>query len=117
MSVLLVTHDLGVVAETCDDVVVMYAGEVVERGRATDVLADPQHPYTERLLHARPQLDGWGQRLTSIPGRVPPAESDRQGCSFMPRCPLAADACAAPQALIEIADGRHARCWRAGVAS
>ena len=113
MSVLLVTHDLGVVAETCDDVVVMYAGEVVERGPAGAVLADPQHPYTERLLHARPRLDGWGERLASIPGRVPPAEAERTGCAFMPRCPLATDACAEPQALLETPGDRRARCWRA----
>ena len=113
MSVVLVTHDLGVVAETCDDVVVMYAGEVVERGATATVLDDPRHPYTERLLEARPRLDGWGQRLASIPGRVPPAETDRTGCAFMPRCPRATDACAAPQALIETPGGRRARCWRA----
>ncbi len=117
MSVLLVTHDLGVVAETCDDVVVMYAGEVVERGPAADVLADPRHPYTQRLLVARPRIDGWGERLASIPGRVPPAEATRSGCAFMPRCPFAADECSAPQALVTTAPGRVARCWRAEGAS
>jgi len=117
MSVLLVTHDLGVVAETCDDVVVMYAGEVVERGRTADVLADPEHPYTERLLHARPRLDGWGERLASIPGRVPPAEAKRTGCAFMPRCPRAAEGCEQPQLLLGVGPGHDARCWRAGATS
>jgi peptide/nickel transport system ATP-binding protein len=116
MSVVLVTHDLGVVAETCDDVVVMYAGEIVEQGPAAAVLGDPEHPYTDRLLQARPRLDGWGQQLTSIPGRVPPPERARSGCAFMPRCHRAAAACASPQQLLVTADGRRARCWRAGEA-
>jgi oligopeptide/dipeptide ABC transporter ATP-binding protein len=115
MSVLLVTHDLGVVAEVCDDVVVMYAGEVVEAGPAADVLADPRHPYTQRLLDARPDLDGWGRRLTAIPGRVPPADSDIVGCAFMPRCEYAGLGCEGDQQLVGVPDcaERSVRCWRA----
>ncbi len=91
MSVLLVTHDLAVVAETCDDVVVMYAGEVVETGTTAEVISNPLHPYTRRLLTARPQADGWGARLTPIPGRVPPATDERRGCAFLNRCDSSGD--------------------------
>jgi oligopeptide/dipeptide ABC transporter ATP-binding protein len=113
MSVLLVTHDLAVVADTCDDVVVMYAGEVVERGTVDQVINDPLHPYTRRLLASRPQADAWGERLTAIPGRVPPATEERTGCAFRNRCDSVGAGCELPQLLDEWPDGRSARCCRA----
>jgi peptide/nickel transport system ATP-binding protein len=113
MSVLLVTHDLGVVAQTCDDVAVMYAGEVVETGTVQEVLSDPKHPYTQRLLEARPRLDGWGQRLESIPGRVPSSSLSPSGCLFRERCHDATDLCTQTQELVQLGPGRSARCWQA----
>jgi oligopeptide/dipeptide ABC transporter ATP-binding protein len=115
MSVLLVTHDLAVVAETCDDVVVMYAGEVVERGTTGEVINDPLHPYTRRLLASRPKTDGWGERLASIPGRVPPATEERTGCAFRNRCDAAGAGCELVQTLDAWAGGRYVRCCRARV--
>ncbi|MFT3853426.1 MAG: ABC transporter ATP-binding protein [Ilumatobacteraceae bacterium] len=113
MAVLLVTHDLAVVAESCDDVVVMYAGEVVETGTTAEVIGDPRHPYTRRLLAARPRAGGWGHRLTPIPGRVPSATAERQGCAFRNRCDAAGPGCELPQALDDLAGGRRVRCCRA----
>ena len=112
MSVLFVTHDLGVVAETCDRMVTMYAGRVVEKGPVDRVLAEPGHPYTAGLLAALPSPDTRGQRLVTIPGRVPPPGSETTGCVFAPRCPHRQDICEQPQPLIQIADGRLARCVR-----
>ena len=113
MAVLLITHDLGVVAEVCDRVVVMYAGQVVETGTVHQIFKDPQHPYTRGLLDSLPSVDDPGQRLRSIPGTVPNPIAWPPGCRFRARCPLAAQGCEEPQELIEI-DGpaRAARCWR-----
>lgn len=116
MGVVLITHDLGVVAQVCDDIVVMYAGEVVERGITVDVLHAPQHPYTQRLLEARPRLSGWGEKLDSIPGRVPPAWQEPEGCLFLPRCRDAIEGCQEPQHLTSTAPDRSVRCWRAAAA-
>ncbi|VTU40085.1 Stage 0 sporulation protein KD [Variovorax sp. PBS-H4] len=100
MSILLITHDLGVVADACDRVAVMYAGQMVETGPVRDVLARPRHPYTAALLAAMPKGGAGGATLATIPGRVPPAWAWPQGCRFHPRCPRAIDACtAAPVAL------------------
>jgi oligopeptide/dipeptide ABC transporter ATP-binding protein len=92
-AILLITHDLGVVAETCDDVAVMYAGRIVERARADVLFARPLHPYTIGLLAARPDLDAVrGDRRTplrTIPGMVPPPQAFPSGCRFHPRCAYA----------------------------
>ncbi len=91
MAVLMITHDLGVVAETCDRVAVMYAGEIVEEGPAEEIFANPSHPYTYALLESIPTEDK--QRLTPIEGNVPDLIDMPEGCNFAPRCPWATDEC------------------------
>jgi oligopeptide/dipeptide ABC transporter ATP-binding protein len=117
MSILLITHHLGIVAEFADRVAVMYAGQVVEQGRAENLLARPRHPYTRALLKAVPQLGGEGGRLDGIPGQVPAAGAWPSGCRFHPRCREAREDCPrlAP-ALTEVAPGEAVRCpwWQAG---
>ena len=114
MAVLLITHDLGVVAEVCDRVVVMYAGQVVETGSVFDVFRGPAHPYTRGLLASLPTVDRPGRRLVPIGGAVPSPFAFATGCRFGDRCPLAGAECATPQAMVTLgADGRAARCWRA----
>ena len=117
MSIILITHDLGVVAEMADEVAVMYAGRVVERAAARALFEDPQHPYTLGLLGSVPRLDEERDRLLAIEGVVPPPFALPQGCRFHPRCPFAAAACrAAPgPALAEVAPGHLAACLRAPV--
>ena len=114
MAVLLITHDLGVVAEVCDRVVVMYAGQVVETGDVHEIFADPKHPYTRGLLESLPSVDNPGQRLKSIPGTVPNPIAWPEGCRFMARCPLAGEGCERPQDLVDAGAGRLVRCWRVG---
>ncbi len=112
MAVLFVTHDLGVVSETCDRMITMYAGRIVERGPVAEVLAAPGHPYTAGLLAALPSPESRGGRLATIPGRVPPPGSAVDGCVFRPRCPFAADECTRPQALLPLTETREVRCIR-----
>jgi peptide/nickel transport system ATP-binding protein/oligopeptide transport system ATP-binding protein len=111
MSILLITHDLGVVAETCDDVVVMYAGRVVERGPVEQVFTSPQHPYTEALLQSIPLL-GMTQLepLHVIRGTVPSPLSWPPGCRFQPRCDYAFDRCLEYPPLITVGVQQSA-CW------
>jgi len=92
-AIVLITHDLGVVAEVADDVVVMYAGRVVERGPVQEIFAEPQHPYTVGLLGSIPRLDTEQQRLASIEGQVPSPMQLGSGCSFAERCPFSDAAC------------------------
>jgi oligopeptide/dipeptide ABC transporter ATP-binding protein len=96
MSVLLITHDLGVVADACDRLAVMYAGEVVEVGGVRETFEQPRHPYTAALLAAMPRGEGSNKALATIPGRVPPAWDWPQGCRFHPRCAHAAPQCSQP---------------------
>ena len=112
MSVLLITHDLGVVAETCDEVVVMYAGRVVEQAAAPALFAAPHHHYTAGLLRSVPSLDDEvGERLTEIPGVVPPLSALPPGCKFQDRCPAVQDRCRAEEPELEaIEPGRLVRC-------
>ena len=112
-AVLLITHDLGVVADHADDVVVMYAGRIAERASTTSLFTNPQHPYTIGLLGARPRLEGGAPRLASIAGTVPDMLHAPPGCRFAPRCPFVEARCAAPPPLTEITPGHHAACWRA----
>jgi oligopeptide/dipeptide ABC transporter ATP-binding protein len=121
MGVMLVTHDLGVVAGSCDDVVVMYAGRVVERAPTAALFADPQHPYTIGLMAAVPRLDGAapeadGDGLATIPGAVPPPWARIDGCAFASRCPLADARCRAERPPLRALSADHAvACWRAPV--
>jgi peptide/nickel transport system ATP-binding protein len=93
MAMIFVTHDLGVIADVADDVVVMYAGQIVEQRSAPDLFAHPRHPYTEALLHSIPQLASPGQPLHTIPGLVPRPDQFPAGCRFAPRCAYAEEAC------------------------
>jgi oligopeptide/dipeptide ABC transporter ATP-binding protein len=104
MAMILITHDMGVVAEVCDDVAIMYAGQIVEQASALDLFERPEHPYTEALLGALPQLEGEEQairegRLTAIPGRPPDLVDPPDACRFGPRCPYAhnGDSCTTVQ--------------------
>ena len=113
MAVLLITHDLGVVAGSADRVIVMYAGQVVETATTRQLFAAPRHPYTEGLLASIPRLDEERERLHSIPGSVPPATAWPAGCRFHPRCPYAWDKCRTeePPLLDTGTAGHSARCW------
>ena len=93
MAMLLITHDLGVVAEVCEDVAVMYAGRIVEKGTADDVYNHMRHPYTEGLFDSLPNLKQRGEQLVPIRGLMPDPSDLPPGCSFAPRCPYATEAC------------------------
>jgi oligopeptide/dipeptide ABC transporter ATP-binding protein len=109
-AVLLITHDLGVVAQFCARVAVMYAGQIVEDGRVLDVFDRPQHPYTKMLLAAHPAARAVGGRLATIPGSVPAPGERPDGCPFRPRCPEAVDACREDPPWTPLDDGRYVRC-------
>ncbi|TXK81432.1 ABC transporter ATP-binding protein [Paenibacillus sp. N3.4] len=114
MGMLLITHDLGVVAEMCDRVVVMYAGRVVEEASVKDLFETPQHPYTKGLIQSVPKLRQKVRRLDSIPGNVPDLTAMPQGCKFAPRCRDVRDRCLTqePELLpIEGQSERKSRCW------
>jgi oligopeptide/dipeptide ABC transporter ATP-binding protein len=113
MSVVLITHDLGIVAERCDRVAVMYAGQVVETGPTRSVVAAPSHPYTRGLLRSMPRLSHLDEPLRPIDGQVPDPSRLPAGCRFQPRCASAVDACADPVPLRRLGAGRAARCVRA----
>jgi peptide/nickel transport system ATP-binding protein len=113
-AIILITHDLGVVAEMADDVAVMYAGQIVERAPVATLFARPEHPYTVGLLGSIPRLDEKREHLPSIEGRVPDMTQPPAGCRFAARCPFVEPACRAEvPALIEVAPGHLSRCRRA----
>ena len=113
MAILFVTHDLGVVASVCDDVSVMYAGQVVEQASIDEFFAHPRHPYSEGLLRSMPHSVPKGERLRMIPGTVPIPSRFPTSCRFAGRCPYAQEACsAAPIPLEHLDDGRVVRCIR-----
>ena len=108
MSVILITHDLGVIAETCDEVVVMYAGRVAERGSVYDIFDHPSHPYTRGLLESIPRLDTVPKsRLNVIEGIVPGLLDLPAGCRFQNRCPHLGDGCDSAKATLEVVAGNH----------
>ena len=114
MAMVLISHDLGVVAENCDRVAVMYAGRIVEQAPANQLFADPVHPYAQGLIGALPPLDGPRRRFTAIPGTVPDPAHMPSGCAFAPRCALAAEPCGlAVPSLAPIANDRVVACIRA----
>ena len=113
-AIILITHDLGVIAELADDVIVMYAGKVVERCAAERLFAEPQHPYTIGLLGSIPRLHLAQARLSAIEGVVPDPVAFPQGCRFHPRCPFAVDKCRTEvPPLIKVSENHEAACWRA----
>jgi len=113
-AIILITHDLGVVAEMADDVAVMYAGQIVERAPVDALFARPEHPYTVGLLGSIPKIDQKRERLPSIEGRVPDMAHPPAGCRFAARCPFVEPACReAVPPLVEVAAGHLSRCRRA----
>ena len=111
LALILISHDLGVLAETCDRIAVMYAGRVVEMGSVESVYGGPQHPYTKRLLESLPVIGGRRGLAAPIPGGPPDPGEPPPGCRFHPRCPYAADRCRAEDpALREVGSGHAAAC-------
>lgn len=111
-SVLFITHDLGVVSELCDTVIVMYAGQIVEKAPVDELFADPKHPYSEGLLHAIPRITKERKPLLTIEGAVPNPTERIEGCTFWPRCPHASEICKraeAPQK--QLTGERSVKCW------
>jgi peptide/nickel transport system ATP-binding protein len=113
-AIILITHDLGVVAELADEVAVMYAGRIVERASVAKLFAEPQHPYTVGLLGSIPRLDLEQEQLPAIEGLVPNPLDRIGGCRFHPRCPFAIDRCRAEAPpLLALGYGHVSACWRA----
>lgn len=110
-SIILISHDLGVVAGLCSRVMVMYAGQIVESASVGELYAHPQHPYTWGLLHSLPRLDRGSSRLESIAGQPPDLLSPPPGCTYMPRCRYAMEVCKQAPPLISVGTERQCRCW------
>jgi oligopeptide/dipeptide ABC transporter ATP-binding protein len=111
MAVLLITHDLGIVAGRADRVAVMYAGQIVEEATTAALFAKPMHPYTQGLFGSIPRLAGPVERLRPIPGTVPSPTAWPAGCRFRPRCPHAFEPCGREPELREVGPGQRMRCW------
>lgn len=115
MAMLLVSHDLGVIAQNCDRVSIMYAGRLVEEGTVEQIFTAPIHPYTEGLLHSLPSIDGVWHRLPSLPGNVPTITSMPTGCRYNPRCPVSIDRCSVDAPMLkEIQEKHSVACWVKG---
>ena len=113
MSILLITHNFGIVAEVCDRVSVMYAGKVVETGDTLSIFKDPRHPYTRGLIGSIPRSGTRGEYLTTIPGAPPRLYEREAACAYRPRCPEACEACATQPGPVPCGPGHVARCHRA----
>ena len=114
MSLWLISHDIGLIAQTCDRVLVMYAGQIVEEATARELFARPAHPYTQMLLRCVPQVDVAKEELGSIAGQVPAYYGEMVGCRFAPRCPYATEACRSTQPMCDVDQAHRVRCCRAG---
>jgi len=114
-AVMLITHDMGVIAETADRVAVMYAGRIVEIGRVADVIHRPRHPYTVGLMGSIPSIGATVERLTQIDGSMPRLDAVPSGCAFHPRCPRAIERCSRERPELEPSGTTRAACWLAGV--
>jgi oligopeptide/dipeptide ABC transporter ATP-binding protein len=112
MAILLITHDLGVVAELADEVVVMYAGKVIEHAASDELFANPRHPYTLGLFASLPRVDRKKSRLQAIEGSVPAATRFPPGCRFRERCRWAVAQCHQEPPLVEIGNGHQVACWK-----
>ncbi len=112
-AMILITHDLGVVAEMADKVAVMYAGRIVEMGPAAQIFEDPQHPYTIGLMSSMPALGERTERLVTIPGVVPQANHMPAGCRFAERCPFADATCMKTPPMQDVSTNHHVACWHA----
>jgi oligopeptide/dipeptide ABC transporter ATP-binding protein len=110
-AVLLITHDIGVIAEMSDDVIVMYGGKIMERGSVNQIIREPKHPYTKGLLASIPSIGMKGQRLNVIAGAVPNPLNMPPGCPFAPRCPYVMDICTTMPELKTLEDSRQVFCW------
>ena len=116
MAMLIITHDLGVIAEIADEVVVMYAGKIVESAPVDALFADPQHPYTIGLLGSIPRIEVDRERLSTIEGSVPSPNNQPKGCRFAPRCPFADSRChLEPPPLRDLGPEHRVACWKAPV--
>ena len=112
LSMILISHDLSVMAETCDEVAIMYGGKIMEVGKTLDVFTDPKHPYTQGLVAAFPDIRGQRAMPASIPGDVPSLIKPPSGCVFHPRCKFAFDRCITTEpALAEVTPGRRTACF------
>jgi peptide/nickel transport system ATP-binding protein len=114
LAIIVISHDLGVVARLCHRVAIMYGGKIVEEGPAQAVFETPAHPYTMGLLRSTPRIDDRLERLISIEGSPPDLLTPPPGCPFEPRCPIAIAKCLEPPALSNSSPGRSVACWRAG---
>lgn len=112
MSIMMITHNLGVVSRMCDEVAVMYLGKIVEHAQVRALFHNPAHPYTQGLLNSIPKLGGRRERLEPIKGVVPDPRAIPPGCSFRERCPVAMEQCAQDPPVIEIEEKHSVRCWR-----
>lgn len=114
-STIVITHDLSILYQVADTILVMYAGKLVEKGSAAEITEDPRHPYTRLLIASLPEVGVRFEerRLTGIAGRPPSLLRPPTGCRFRARCPLATEECAEEPPFVELAPGRHAACWKA----
>jgi oligopeptide/dipeptide ABC transporter ATP-binding protein len=111
-SIMLITHDLGVIAQMVERVLVFYAGQIVERAQISDLFNNPKHPYTEGLIRSIPQVGKKKKRLDTIPGMVPSPFDFPQGCRFAPRCEKSLDICKKERPYeVDVGEGHRARCW------
>jgi len=113
ISIMLLTHDLGVISEIADAIAVMYAGEIVELGPSDLIYSSPKHPYTKGLMAAAPRIRG-GSKIASIPGHPPDLGNPPKGCRFGPRCSAAIPTCERPPPMVELGAGHSVRCWLYG---